>query len=613
MEKTKQLDKASVHSGRANSKGVAYNANHNTMDDARSKQPHIDHERTRLNKYMQYMDGGQVNFFQGGNGGFNAKKHERERYEELYKKGLDARNSRYTNSGHKERCKTMAQFYKDPKTAPIETIFQVGKQGSEIAEKKRTQVLVAAWQEVFCHLSQKYSNNLIPLDFALHRDETNDHIHFRFTLAARDKFGHLMPNQNAALEEMGFKPEPGKLRGRYNNPLVTFTDELRETFYRACERNGIQIDREVTSGSRRQLELLTQKCLGLQKEIEQHESEIQKSRLELEQNRGKLSNITSDIQQAKGAKELIDQAAQDAQKAMEIAQSETMTLHQKLAALKETQSALEEKNNSLNQTKTSLSQKLEEIKAQSQTLQSKNRELQENNSTLEKRNDELQTVLEEARSQGRATVAANKQLRNQTEQLKSEKQQLQADIDGMAMQNEQLRQARINAERETAEAKAEKEAAVKATSEMQKHQREIYLMYSKGPGAKVYEEIEARPEKKNLRGQVVQAARPACVIVDKAGFEKMEEAARYHCAVDYTSHQIDQLAKNLSSNDEITALRAKVSSQEREITALTAENRQLSQKQQIANATIERQQEVLRRHGLENQVRTQEHDIHRYR
>ena len=48
----RKLDKASVHSGRANSKGVAYNPNHNTLEASRIHQPHIDQERIHLNQYL---------------------------------------------------------------------------------------------------------------------------------------------------------------------------------------------------------------------------------------------------------------------------------------------------------------------------------------------------------------------------------------------------------------------------------------------------------------------------------------------------------------------------------------------------------------------------------
>ena len=268
-------DKASVHNGRANAKGVAYNPNHNTLEQSRVNQPHIDQERIHLNQYLQYMGDGTAIGHRGGGGGYDSRKHELERYRQLYGTGLEARNHRYRASGHSERVKTMSQVYRDPKTAPMETIFQLGNKRSETDEQTRTQVMVGAWGDVLQHLHQQYGANLIPLDASLHREETTDHIHFRFALGAKDKFGHFMPNQNQALEAMGFHPDPSKPRGRYNNPLVSFTDELRETFYLACERRGVEIDREVTSGSRRQLELLDQKRSGLERELAATEQQKQ--------------------------------------------------------------------------------------------------------------------------------------------------------------------------------------------------------------------------------------------------------------------------------------------------------------------------------------------------
>ena len=265
----KKLDKASVHNGRANSKGVAYHANHNTLELSRSHQPHIDPERIHLNRYIQYLEGGAAIAHKGGEGGYDSRKHEVDRYKQLYGEGLDARNRRYIASGHRERVKSVRQVYRDPKTAPMETIFQLGKHGSETDQLTRTQVMTGAWGDVLQHLHQRYGENLIPLTASLHRDEACDHIHFRYALGAVDKFGHFMPNQNQALAAMGFdgrNPETGK-KDRYHNPLVAFTDEVRETFYQACERRGVQIDREVTSGSRRQLELLDQKRDGLEREL----------------------------------------------------------------------------------------------------------------------------------------------------------------------------------------------------------------------------------------------------------------------------------------------------------------------------------------------------------
>ena len=315
--KKKQLDKASVHNGRANSKGVAYNANHNTLELSRTHQPHIDPERIHLNRYIQYLEGGAAIAHKGGGGGYDSRKHEVDRYKQLYGEGLDARNKRYIASGHRERVKSVRQVYRDPKTAPMETIFQLGKHGSETDQQTRTQVMVGAWGDVLQHLHQQYGANLIPLDASLHREEASDHIHFRFTLGARDKFGHFMPNQSKALEAMGFdgrNPETGK-KDRYHNPLVAFTDEVRETFYQACERRGVAIDREVASGSRRQLELLDQKRGGLERELAATQEATQRAKQSLDAMETKQLLAEMEAEEASLAAERAIQSKNEAQAA----------------------------------------------------------------------------------------------------------------------------------------------------------------------------------------------------------------------------------------------------------------------------------------------------------
>lgn len=313
----KKLDKASVHNGRANSKGVAYNANHNTMELSRAHQPHIAPDRIHLNRYIQYLDGGAAIAHKGGEGGYDSRKHEVDRYKQLYGEGLDARNRRYIASGHRERVKSVRQVYRDPKTAPMETIFQLGKKGSETDELKRTQVMTGAWGDVLQHLHQQYGANLIPLTASLHRDEACDHIHFRYTLGAMDKFGHFMPNQSKALEAMGFdgrNPETGK-KDRYHNPLVAFTDEVRETFYQACERRGVQIDREVTSGSRRQLELLDQKRGGLERELVATQEATQRAKQSLDAMEAKQLLAEMEAEEASLAAQRAIQSKNEAQAA----------------------------------------------------------------------------------------------------------------------------------------------------------------------------------------------------------------------------------------------------------------------------------------------------------
>lgn len=246
----------------------AYNANHNTLEATRKGQSHIDEERMHLNKYIRFDRNGRPHMSQGGNGGFNATQHERERYEELYAEGLEARNQRYTASRHKERCRTISEVYQDLKTAPLESIWQVGNSHSNMSREEMRDALVAAWNLTYRELREKYGANMVPLDAALHMDEKVCHIHHRVTLGAVDEYGHFMPNQTAALEAMGFeRPDPTKPRSRYNNALIAFTDSIREIFYQNCERCGLEIDREVQNYSKRQVEILELKCDKFREEM----------------------------------------------------------------------------------------------------------------------------------------------------------------------------------------------------------------------------------------------------------------------------------------------------------------------------------------------------------
>lgn len=87
------------------------------------------------------------------------------------------------------------------------------------------------------------------------------------------------------------RPDTSKKEGKYNNPLMTFSDELRETFYALCEKNGgIEIDREVKNPSQKHRDILEYKCEQLQKNVAELTAERNTLR---DQN-----NITKTIQES---------------------------------------------------------------------------------------------------------------------------------------------------------------------------------------------------------------------------------------------------------------------------------------------------------------------------
>lgn len=259
--------KATVRNGRTNSAGRVFNPNHNTRAETRAIEGHIDHDRTALNVNFKFFANGNIEKCDS----FDAKEFELSQYEILFGDGQTAKNERYTKDGHPERCKTVKEVYQHPKTCPMETIFQLGNRQTEMSPEARKQIMVASTFELIEQLRQKYGENFRLLDISLHNDESagSEHIHARYVLSSRDKHGFTIVNQSQAFKQMGIeRPDTSKKEGKYNNPLMTFSEMLRSTFYDLCEKNGgIEIDREVKNPSQKHKDILEYKCEQLQKNV----------------------------------------------------------------------------------------------------------------------------------------------------------------------------------------------------------------------------------------------------------------------------------------------------------------------------------------------------------
>ena len=257
--------KATYHNGRANKGGKVYNANHNTKAETRNQQRHIDHERTMENKIwvrdLENLDSAKL---RETGGSFDASAYELEFYKERYGAARERKNADYVRSGHKDDVRTMEQVIKSPKTAPLETIFQIGTSKETIDPV----ILEKATKEFINWMQKEYGSNMDILDVALHVDEATPHIHARCVLFGRDKEGNRDVNQSAAFRELKIeRPDPTKKQGKYNSPLMTFTERNRQKFYDICQSYGLEIDREVKSPSQKNLEVLEYKTEKLQEEL----------------------------------------------------------------------------------------------------------------------------------------------------------------------------------------------------------------------------------------------------------------------------------------------------------------------------------------------------------
>ena len=257
--------KATVRNGRATASGKVYNANHNTKTETRNQERHIDHSRTDQNINLQFTAEGRVRRC----GSFDAKAFELSRYEELYGTGQEAKNARYIADGHPVRCKSVADIYAGRRTAPLETIIQLGSRDTDIDPQERKEKLMAATAELIDGLQKRWGDNLHLLDLAIHLDEGVAHCHLRMTFSALDKFGQRVPNQSQAFEAMGIqRPDPTAKEGKYNCPLITFSEIIRTQFYDLCEKRGIVIDREVKNPSQKHLSVLEYKCKKMEEVVD---------------------------------------------------------------------------------------------------------------------------------------------------------------------------------------------------------------------------------------------------------------------------------------------------------------------------------------------------------
>ena len=82
----------------------------------------------------------------------------------------------------------------------------------------------------------KYGDHVHVLDWALHLDESTPHIHERHVFDCENKYGEIAPQQEKALEALGFElPDPAKPLSRRNNRKITFDAACRKMLFDALD------------------------------------------------------------------------------------------------------------------------------------------------------------------------------------------------------------------------------------------------------------------------------------------------------------------------------------------------------------------------------------------
>ena len=294
VERRKEKMRASRHNGRSGKHGV-YDVKHNDRDFDVANSEHIDAERTKQNVYWDCYQGYCLN------GATSERKMtfteiEQAYYFEHYGDHVDAQNERNVKGGHAERNRTTDDVLNNNKTCPEESILQLGNIDCTVPPD----VLAKVVAEFFEEFEKRYGSHVHILDWALHMDEATPHVHVRQVYDALNKYGELCPQQEKALEELGFElPDPTKKKGRFNNRKMCFDAECRKLFLDIGQKNGVELEYDPKYGGASYLE--------------KQDYIIEKLRQQISEQQVTLQNLTmqiSDIE--KFAEEIAEEANEKA-------------------------------------------------------------------------------------------------------------------------------------------------------------------------------------------------------------------------------------------------------------------------------------------------------------
>ena len=164
---------------------------------------------------------------------------------------MESQNERNAKIRHTERNRSIPDLLSSRKTCPEETIYQLGTKDDHAS----SEVLLAVVTEFIEEFKARFGDHIHVLDWALHLDESTPHIHERHVFDCENKYGEVAPQQEKALEALGFDlPDPAKSLSRRNNRKITFDAACRKMLFDIAKRHGLELEEEAEYGSRKYLE-----------------------------------------------------------------------------------------------------------------------------------------------------------------------------------------------------------------------------------------------------------------------------------------------------------------------------------------------------------------------
>ena len=244
--------KLTRHNGRAGKHGT-YNPKHNDRNFNLTDSEHIDPERAKGNIYWDCFHGFRSTIApqDPDNLAGTFSDVERQFYETHYTAFVESQNERNAKIRHTERNRSIPDLLSSRKTCPEETIYQLGTKDDHASGE----VLLAVVTEFIEEFKARFGDHVHVLDWALHLDESTPHIHERHVFDCENKYGELAPQQEKALEALGFElPDPGKPISRRNNRKITFDSACRKMLFEIAKRHGLELEEEAEYSNRKYLE-----------------------------------------------------------------------------------------------------------------------------------------------------------------------------------------------------------------------------------------------------------------------------------------------------------------------------------------------------------------------
>ena len=257
VDRTKELLhslhlKLTRHNGRAGTHGT-YNPKHNDRSFNLANSEHIDSERAKGNIYWDCFHGFRSALAPPDPDDLAAtfSDVERQFYESRYSNFVESQNERNAKIRHTERNRSIPDLLSSRKTCPEETIYQLGT----LDEHASAEDLLNIVTEFIEEFKAKFGDHVHVLDWALHLDESTPHIHERHVFDCENKYGEVAPQQEKALETLGFElPDPDKPLSRRNNRKITFDAACRKMLFEIAKRHGLELEEEAEYGNRQYLE-----------------------------------------------------------------------------------------------------------------------------------------------------------------------------------------------------------------------------------------------------------------------------------------------------------------------------------------------------------------------